>query len=76
MSYEALFYDGWADVPAYYLIDNIEGDTAEDALVKNLDSLIRTARDLLNFSPAFISDRHIRQSIYVVRRDGLVWSRL
>ena len=76
MSYEALFYDGWADVPAYYLIDSVEGDTAEDALIKNLDRLVQTARDLLSFSPEFVSDRHIRQSIYVVRRDGLVWSRL
>lgn len=75
MIYEALFYDGWDDVPKYYLIDGIEGRTAEDALVKNLDRLIQAARDLLNLPSGFVSDLRIKQSIYVVRRDGLVSSR-
>ena len=74
MSYEALFYDGWADVPAYYVIDSIDGDTAEDALTKGLDSLVRTARDLLNLPSGIVSDLQIKQSIYVVRGNGLVSS--
>ncbi|HZS16307.1 MAG TPA: hypothetical protein VFA51_00070 [Candidatus Udaeobacter sp.] len=72
MTYEALFYDGWADVPAYYLIDGIEGRTAENALANNLDRLIQRAREQLDLSSESVSDLRIRQSIYVLRRDGLV----
>ena len=72
MTYEALFYDGWADMPAYYLIDGIEGRTAEDALANNLDRLVQGARNVLDLSSDIVSDLRIKQSIYVVRRDGLV----
>jgi len=72
MIYEAVFYDGWADIPAYYVLDSVEGETAEDALAKNLDSLVQTARDLLNFASETISDLHIKQAIYVLRGNGLV----
>jgi hypothetical protein len=74
MMYEALFYDGWADVPAYYLIDGIEGRTAKDALATNLDRLVQTARELLNLPSEIVSDLRIKQSIYVLRGDGLVSS--
>lgn len=76
MTYEALFYDGWADVPAYYLIDSVEGETAEDALATNLDRLVQQTRDLLNFPSAIVSDLHIKQAMYVLRGDGLVTSRV
>jgi hypothetical protein len=76
MTYEALFYDGWADVPAYYLIDSIEGETAEDALAKNLDRLVQAARNSLNFSSETVSELHIKQAIYVLRGNGLVSARL
>ncbi|PYJ17167.1 MAG: hypothetical protein DME96_07045 [Verrucomicrobia bacterium] len=72
MTYEALFYDGWADVPAYYLIDGIQGRTAEDALANNLDRLVQAARESLNLPSEIVPDRRIKQSIYVVRSDGLV----
>lgn len=72
MTYEALFYDGWADVPAYYLIDGIEGRTAEDALANNLERLVQVARELLNLSPQVVSDIRIKQSMYVLRPNALV----
>jgi len=72
MTYEALFHDGWADVPAYYLIDGIQGRTAEDALANNLDRLVQAARESLNLPSEIVPDRRIKQSIYVVRSDGLV----
>jgi hypothetical protein len=72
MTYEAVFYDGWADIPAYYVLDSVDGETAEDALAKNLDRLVQTARDLLNFASDTVSDLHIKQAIYVLRGNGLV----
>jgi hypothetical protein len=72
MTYEALFYDGWTDVPAYYLIDGIQGRTAEDALANNLDRLVQAARELLDLPSEIVPDRRIKQSIYVLRRNGLV----
>jgi hypothetical protein len=72
MTYEALLYDGWTDIPAYYVLDSVEGETAEDALAKNLDRLVQKARDSLNFASETVSDLHTKQAIYVLRGNGLV----
>jgi hypothetical protein len=74
MIYEAVLYDGWADVPAYYVLGSVESETAEDALA-NLDRLVQTARDSLSFASEAVSDLHVKQAIYVLRGNGLVAAR-
>jgi len=37
--YEVLYYDGWGNIPAYYLIDSAKGETPEQALKENLTSI-------------------------------------
>jgi hypothetical protein len=39
-NYEVLFYNGWMDTPAYYLVSDVEGETPEQALAVNLDQVI------------------------------------
>lgn len=44
MVYEVLFFDGWGPDPAYYLVDSVEGDTAEDALAANSQRIVQQVR--------------------------------
>lgn len=72
MDYEVLFFDGSSDTPAYYLIDEVEGETPEQALTANLDRITEQVRERLSLSEQDFSDEDILQDIYVVRAHGLV----
>jgi hypothetical protein len=75
MIYEVLFFDGWGDIPAYYLIDSVEGDTPEQALATNLERITLQIRRRFNLSDRDVSNRKIRETIYVLRENGLVSAR-
>ena len=63
--YEVLYYQ--AHEPAYVVIDNVEGVTPEDALLRNLPSLIRTVRERYYLDAESFSDESIMESLFVVR---------
>ncbi len=70
MLYEVLFYDG--DIPAYYLLDGVEGDTPEQALAANLERITQEVRDRFNLQKDDASDERIQETIYLLRENGLV----
>jgi len=72
IDYEVLFFDGWGGIPAYYLIDEVEGETPEQALMVNLDRITGQVRERLSLSENDMTDEKILQGIYVVRGRGLV----
>lgn len=69
--YEVLFYNGWQDVPAYYLVDSVEGRRPKEALTRQLGGVIATVRKEFGLS-AEVADHKICESLYVLRSDGLV----
>jgi hypothetical protein len=69
--YEVLFYNGWQDVPAYYLVDSVEGRRPKEALARQLGRVIATVRTEFGLD-AEVVDRKICESLYVLRSDGLV----
>ncbi len=72
MLYEVLFYDGWGDMPAYYLLDGVEGDTPEQALAASLERITEEVRDRFNLQADDASDERIQETIYLLRENGLV----
>ena len=76
MFYEVLFYDGWGDMPAYYLLDGAEGDTPEQALAANLERITQEVREKFNLPEDWVSDEKIQETIYVLRENGLVPARV
>ena len=72
MVYEALFFDGWGTLPAYYIIDGVEGDTPEQALVANIDRITDQVRRLFHLPEQGVSKEQIQETIYVLRANGLV----
>lgn len=75
MIYEVLFYDGWCDIPAYYLLDSVEGGTPEEALTTNIERITQQVRERLGLLASELSDRQIQDTIYVLRENGLVCAR-
>jgi hypothetical protein len=72
MTYEVLFFDGWGMTPAYYLLDGVEGDTPEQALAANLEQITQQVRRCFDLRENGLSDEQIRETIYVLRENGLV----
>ncbi|MBI5300925.1 MAG: hypothetical protein HY868_02220 [Chloroflexi bacterium] len=72
MEYEVLFYNGWVDPPAYYLVTAASGDSPEDALQKNLAEVTHEVRKLLGLDKQDISDVRLQETIYLLRADSLV----
>jgi hypothetical protein len=70
--YEVLYYDGWGNIPAYYLIDSAKGETPEQALKENLASITSKIRKLFDLNGNEISNSKIHESIYVLKETGLV----
>lgn len=68
--YEALFYNGWADPPAYYLLGEVEGRSPKDALRRSLPRLVSEVRGMV-FDPSLTEER-ICETLYVLRSNGLV----
>ena len=72
--YEVLFYNGWVDAPAYYLLDSIEGRTPKAALKAHLPELIREVRRLFSLDED-VEDRRICETLYAMRSDALIPAR-
>jgi hypothetical protein len=72
--YEVLFYDGYQEPPAYWLIDGVEGETPEQALAANLVAVTAKARKALHLGPD-CEDEWIQKSLYVLRPGGLAAAR-
>ncbi|MBI5714462.1 MAG: hypothetical protein HZC38_13725 [Chloroflexi bacterium] len=71
--YEVLFYNGWVEPPAYYLVGDVEGETPEQALATNLDQMIDEVRE--KFALDESARRRIREYLYVVREGGMLSAR-
>ena len=71
--YEILFYNGWIEPPAYYLIDDVDGETPEQALALNLDRLIGEVRNKFGLDES--AQGRIRESLYIVREGGMLSAR-
>ncbi|MFQ5791814.1 MAG: hypothetical protein ACE5JI_15180 [Acidobacteriota bacterium] len=69
--YEVLFYNGWQDVPAYYLVDSVEGRSPKEALTKHLPKVIGSVREQFSLG-SHIDDDYICESLYVLRNNALV----
>lgn len=74
MLFEALYYDGWSEPPAYFLIGVVEGETPEEALKENLPKLIATVREMFDLDES-VSDTKISETLYLLRPGGLVSTR-
>lgn len=72
--YEVLFYNGWQDVPAYYLIGGVEGRTPKEALKRNLPRVIREVRDSFGLDED-IGDASICETLYALKSHALVPAR-
>ena len=73
--YEVLFYNGWTDTPAYYLVGDIEGEIPEEALATNLNQVIEIVRGKFSLDDDRGAERFIREYLYVVREGGLLSAR-
>jgi len=71
MLFEVLFYDGWGDMPAYFLVDVVEGETAEEALQNNLPQLIATVREMFGLDES-VTDEKICETLYLLHPEGLL----
>ena len=69
--YEVLFYNGWQDVPAYYLVGSVEGRRPREALARQLAKVVADLRREFHLGPE-IDDYYICESLYVLRSDALV----
>jgi len=72
--YEVLFYSGEEMPPAYYLIDGVEGEKAEDALRDHLEEIVKKIRQIFVLEDDF-PDRRIYDGLYIMREDGLFSAR-
>jgi len=71
--YEVLFYNGWTDTPAYYLVGDVEGESPEEALATNLDQMVDEVRE--KFALDEMERSRIRESLYIVREGGFLSAR-
>lgn len=69
--YEVLFYNGWQDVPAYFMVDSVEGRTPKEALRSHLPRVIGSVRGQFSLGPD-IDDDYICESLYVLKSNALV----
>lgn len=72
--YEVLFYNGWQDQPAYYLLGGIEGRSPKEALKKNLPAVIADVRESFGLG-GDVPEDSICDSLYAMRSDALVAAR-
>lgn len=70
MIYDAVWYNGGIDQPGYFLVEPVEGDTPEEALLNNLDALTEQVRDMFFLDDW--TDRRIQETLYVLRDDAVV----
>ena len=75
MRYEALFYNGWIEPPAYYLLGDAEGDSINEALANNLERLTGEARRLFGLNSTDVDAERIQESLYLLQPDSLVCAR-
>ena len=58
--------------PVYYLLDNVEGDTPEQALAASVERITQQIRRRFGLHEGEVSDGQIQETIYVLRENGLV----
>ncbi len=73
--YEVLFYNGWVEPPAYYLVGDVEGESPEEALEANLNQVLERVRGEFSLDDDRGSERFIPNYLYVVRPNGLLSAR-
>jgi hypothetical protein len=71
MLFEVLFYDGWGEMPAYFLVDVVEGETAEEALQNNLPQIIAAVREMFKLDES-VTDEKICETLYLLHPEGLL----
>ena len=69
--YEVLFYNGWQDVPAYYLVSSIEGRRPKEALRRHIERVIQDVRDQFGLGDE-VEDYWICDSLYALRDKALL----
>jgi len=72
MIYEVVFFDGWGMMPAYYLVQSVEGPTPEQALAANLEGITREIRERFGLHEGLVHDKQIQETVYALRDNGLV----
>ena len=75
MVYEVVYYEGDMNVPSYVLIGQVEGNTPEQALASNIDTLTQQIVDEFDLSDDDATRRKIQETLYVLRPDALVSQR-
>ncbi len=72
MTFEAVWYNGWIDPPAYILLDEVEGDTPQQALLDNLERLTQQVRDICAMSKDDWDDYKVQETLYLLNGDEKV----
>lgn len=72
MLYEAVWYNGWIYPPAYVLLDEVEGDTPQQALQNNLAHLTQRVREIYSIEPEEWRDEKIQDTLYILKNDTKV----
>lgn|GEM_PF-5512999 len=72
MFYEAVWYNGWIEPPAYILLEEVEGNTPEEALRDNLDRLTQLVRDIYRVDKEDWNDDDIQDTLYLLSNDRKV----
>ena len=70
-SYEVVLYDGYAEYPAYYLIDRIEGGVAEKEFSGKLADIVQQVRRTFKIGDE-IPDQEIYEILYLLKEDGII----
>jgi hypothetical protein len=70
--YEAVWYNGWIEPPAYILLEEVEGNTPEEALRDNLDRLTQLVRDIYRVDKEDWNDDDIQDTLYLLSNDRKV----
>lgn len=69
--YEVLFYSGEGTFPAYYLIDEIEGENIKERLKDKLSGIMQQVRKMFGIEDD-APDWKIYEALYVLQEDGLI----
>ncbi len=72
MEYEVLYFNGWASPPAYYLICMVEGDSPQQALLKDLPRIKEELADVIGLDEEWSDKGKFKETLYVLRENGLL----
>jgi len=72
MDYEVVYYNGWQDAPAYYIVGSVNGINPEIALAQKIEEIVLEVRKIFGLSEDLITDKFIQNDLYVLRPASLV----